>query len=46
MQWTEESLGTLEMGFTQELVIDDLPALKQCLKQGLQLAVKEDKVRG
>ncbi|PIK59795.1 hypothetical protein BSL78_03250 [Apostichopus japonicus] len=44
MQWTEESLGNLEMGFIQTLVIDDLPALKQCLKQGLKLAVKEDKV--
>ncbi|PIK34041.1 hypothetical protein BSL78_29141 [Apostichopus japonicus] len=44
MQWTEESLGNLEMGFIQKLVIDDLPALKQCLKQGLKLAVKEDKV--
>ncbi|KAJ8043957.1 Leucine-rich repeat-containing protein 43 [Holothuria leucospilota] len=44
VQWTEESAGTLEMAFNQELIIDDLPALKQCLRQGFQIAVKEDKI--
>ncbi len=41
IRWTEEGF---QYQFSQELVIDDLPALKEYLKRGMELAIKEDKV--
>ncbi|XP_071789633.1 uncharacterized protein [Asterias amurensis] len=41
LQWSEEGL---EFTWEHELVIDDLPALKEFLKRGMAITVKEDKV--
>ncbi|XP_022085876.1 leucine-rich repeat-containing protein 43-like isoform X2 [Acanthaster planci] len=41
LQWAEEGL---EFAWEHELVIDDLPALKEFFKRGMLIAVKEDKV--
>ena len=41
LPWAEEGM---ELVYERELLIDDLPALKELFKKGLDIEIKEDKV--
>ncbi|XP_071489487.1 leucine-rich repeat-containing protein 43-like [Diadema antillarum] len=41
LPWSEEGM---ELVYEREILIDDLPALKELLKRGLDIEIKEDKV--